>query len=280
MQGGNNGGVRIVTDSAGDLPRELAAKYGIITVPIRVNIGGASYQDGVDFPTRIASVSGSDSALSTSQPSPWDFHRIFSDLTAQGEAVLCLTLSKKLSGTFQSAVIAAGQVGGNIRVVDSKLVSVGQGLLALQLAQAAAVNAVEELVKLAKSTRENIRGYAALDSVEPIVRGGRTSLFARHAAGQAGVKLIFSINLQGEIQILHRVRGRKPSLDRLIKLIEAGGYERAAVAHVGCSSEAALVARGIQERGQTKVLYVQEASGAVRAYAGPGAIIVAGMTHS
>lgn len=269
--------MRIVTDSAADLPHSLAVELGITTVPIRVNIGGTSFQDGIDFPSLIFSNKTEAGQIpSTSQPSPWDFRKVFQDMVAQGEEVLCLTLSRKLSGTFRSATIAAGQVKGKIQVVDSNIVSAGQGLLIYKLAQLASEAHVDELALMANSLRENIHSYAALDSVEPIVTGGRTSLFARHAAGREGVKLIFTINLKGEIQILERVRGRRQSLDRLIELAAEKDSSQVTIAHVNASGEAASVARGIQEKCRTDVLYIQEAGGAVRTYAGPGAIIVAG----
>lgn len=268
--------MRIVTDSAGDFPRELARELGVVTVPIRVNVGGTSFKDGVDFSAASFSAVGAGSMLSTSQPSPWDFQKVFSDLTSRGHEVLCLTLSEMLSGTYQSAVIASRQFQGKVRVLDTKLVSAPQGLLVLRVARAAAGKNLEQLVQLAETEKKRIRGFAALDSVEPIVRGGRTSIFARHAAGREGIKLIFTINEQGGIQILERVRGRKPSLERLAEILAERNCSEVTMAHVDSSTEAAMVARSIQERCQAEILYIQEVGGAVRTYAGPGAVIVAG----
>lgn len=268
--------MRIVTDSAGDLPRELAEQLGIITVPIRVNIGGESFRDGHDFPSSIAQV-GAGKMPSTSQPSPWEFKKVFAELTSRGEEVLCLTLSAGISGTYRSAAIAAGQSGGRIRIVDSQLVSAGQGLLVTRIASLAAGGYdLDELAHRADAEKKRIRVYAALDNVEPIVRGGRTSLFARHAAGREGIKLIFTFNQQGGIQILERVRGRKPSLERLTELLAEKRCSQAALVHVDCSKEAAMVAKSIAERCRAEIMYVQEAGGTVRTYAGQGAVIVAG----
>lgn len=270
--------MRIVTDSAGDLPRELAEQLGIITVPIRVNIGGASFRDGVDLPSEdFTAKIGAGNMPSTSQPSPWEFKKVFTELINQGEDVLCLTLSAGLSGTYQSAIIAARQSGGKIRIVDSRLVSAGQGLLVTGIAALAAGGCdLDELALRAETEKKRIRVYAALDNVEPIVRGGRTSLFARHAAGREGIKLIFTFNEQGGIQILQRVRGRKASLDRLTELLAEKNCSQAALVHVACNPEAAMVARSIEERCRAEIMYVQEAGGTVRTYAGRGAVIVAG----
>lgn len=266
--------LRIVTDSAGDLPRELAQELNIVTVPIRVTLGGKSYRDGID-PVAQDFTPDTGYEPSTSQPSPWDFQEVFAHLTSRGDEVLCLTLSEALSGTYQSAVIAAEQIQG-VKVLDTKLVSAGQGLLAVRAAAAAATQSLAELAAWVEMEKSRIRAFAALDSVEPIVRGGRTSLFARHAAGREGIKLLFTLNPAGGIQILERVRGRKPSLDRLSELLAEGDCSQVALVHVDCPREAAQVARQIEERCRTKVLYIQGAGGAVRTYAGRGAVIVAG----
>lgn len=267
--------VRIVTDSAADLPPQLAESLGIIRVPIRVNIGGASFRDGIDFPSQSFTTKIEAGLFpSTSQPSPWDFRGVFTEFLP--EEVFCLTLSEALSGTYQSATIAAQQVGGSIQVMDTKLVSAAQGLLVMRVAQAAQRMNLDELPKMAEAEAKDIKGYAVLDNVEPIVRGGRTSLFARHAADREGIKLIFTLNRQGGIQILERVRGRKSSLDRLAEVLVEKNCSQVAVAHVDCHQEAAMVARGIHERSGAEIVYIQGAGGAVRTYAGRGAIIVAG----
>lgn len=253
--------MRIVTDSAADLPQEIIESSGIITVPIRVNVAGKDRAEGLP---------------STSQPSPWDFSKVFAELTARGEPVLCLTLSKSLSGTFHSAAIAARHTGGTIRVIDTRLVSAAQGLLCLRLAAAARSEEFNRLCHRAEQEIKGIRAYAALANVEPIVRGGRTSIFARHAADRDGIKLIFTLNPTGGVQILERVRGRKSSLDRLAELLAEQSCAQAAIVHVDCPQEAATVAASIEQRCGAKILYIQQAGGAVRAYAGRGAVIVAG----
>ena len=264
-------GVRIVTDSAGDIPRKYAEELGIITVPIRVIIAGTSFRDGVDLlPADIV-------GATTFQPSPWDFINVFTGLKETGEDVLCLTLSGVLSGTYQSATIAARQLGGNIRVIDTKLVSAGQGLLVTRIASLAAQgHSLDQLALMAEEEKKRIRVYATLDNVEAIVQGRRTSLFALHAAGREGIKLIFTCNPQGGIHILQRVRGRKASLDRLTELMAEASCPEIAVVHVGSGTEAAMVARNIQERCQAQLLYVQDAGATVHPYAGRGAVIVAG----
>src|SRR5690554_5371138 len=180
--------VKIVTDSACDLPAELIGQLGIEIVPIRVNFGRQSFRDGIETKNQVTSPPTSPT---TSQPPPREFEQVFLALLEQGHTVLCLTLSSVLSGTYHSALIAANQVAGDIQVVDTKLVSAGQGLLVLQAARRAIQGEkLEEISAWAEARKELITTYAILDNIEPIVRGGRLTLFARHAAGRQGIKLI------------------------------------------------------------------------------------------
>lgn len=271
--------VKIVTDSSCDLPPEVAAELGLTIVPIRVNLGRNSFRDGIDLgPGEAAQkIIAAGELPTTSQPPPYEFEKVFASLLEQGHEVLCLTLSSALSGTYHSALIAAGTFPDRLRVLDSQLVSAGLGLLAMGAAKFAAQG--HSLAQVADHARERIgrtRMFATLDSIEPIVRGGRLNLFARHAAGREGIKLIFSLNGQGGVQIHERVRGRRRSLDRLVELMAAQPPQEAAVVHVECPGEARQVAEQIAGARGGDVLNVWAAGGTVGTYAGRGAIIVAG----
>jgi|SRR5690554_166030 len=266
--------VKIVTDSACDLPAELIGQLGIEIVPIRINLGRQSFRD--DIKTRAQQLASPPSLPTTSQPPPREFEQVFVSLLEQGHTVLCLTLSSVLSGTYHSALIAANQVAGDIQVVDTKLVSAGQGLLVLQAARRAIQGEkLEEISAWAEARKELITTYAILDNIEPIVRGGRLTLFARHAAGRQGIKLIFTLK-NGGVQILQRIQGRRPSLDRLAELVGQNLGTEIGLTHVDCIGEAQLVAVQARERGGAQPLFIGQAGSTVSTYAGRGAIIVAG----
>lgn len=273
--------VKIVTDSAADLPAELAAELGIEIVPIKVIFGRSTFRDGVDpgpddFTRRVSESSG---FPTTSQPSPHEFEQVFKALA--GNPILCITLSSELSGTYFSAAIAARQGGGKVEVVDSQLVSAGQGLLVLRAALLARQgHSLESLLSFVMEEKQQMQTYAVLDSIEPIVRGGRLNLFARHAADREGIKLIFSFNNSGRIQIFERVRGRRSSLDRLAEIIARASVQEAAVVHVDCIGEAQRVAAMIREQCGAKITYFGEAGRTVATYAGRGAVIVAGCARA
>ncbi len=270
--------VKIVTDSACDLPPALIREHGIEVVPIRINLGRQSYLDGVDLnPREInAKIAQWGGVPTTSQPSPFAFQEKFAALLDQGHEVLCLTMSAALSGTYHSAVIAARQLQGAVAVADTRLVSTGLGLLVTRAAHRAAQGGdLQALKEYAEAEARRITMYAVLDSVEPIVRGGRLNVFARHAASRQGIKLLFGLNENGAVHIVERVRGRNHSLDRLAELVAAKAPREFAVAHVDCIGEAELVAGAITRQCGAPPLYVSPAGGTVSTYAGRGAIIVA-----
>lgn len=271
--------VKIVTDSACDLPPELAAGLGLTIVPIRINMGRNSYRDGIDISRGEAAqkIINAGELPTTSQPPPYEFEVVFSDLLAQGHEALCLTLSSAMSGTYHSALIAAGKNQGRIRVMDTQLVSAGLGLLAKAAAEFAAQgHGLAEVTAFTQDRSKSIRMFAVLDNIEPIVRGGRLNLFARHAAEREGIKLIFALNGQGGVQILERVRGRRRALDRLVELMTAQPLKESAVVHVESPGEAREVGELIAQHSGATVQYVTKAGGTVATYAGRGAIIAAG----
>ena len=267
--------VRIVTDSTADLPEEVVKKLGIIVVPIRVNFGRDSFQDGIDIgPAEFVRRLAGTEQPTTSQPPPHQFDIIFKELLGRGDDVLCLTLSSALSGTYQSARIAAGQAEG-VQVVDSMLVSAGLGLLAVRAAKMAEHHDLQALVDYVQQERNRIRIFATLDNVDPIVRGGRLNLFALHAADGGEIRLVFTRNSSGGVQILERVRGRRRSLDRLVELL-GDELTDVAIAHVDSPNDARMLARKIMDLSGAERVFTAEAGSTVGTYAGRGAIIVAG----
>jgi DegV family protein with EDD domain len=255
---------------------EIVQNLGIHVVPIRVNIGRDSYRDGIDidsaeFSRRIAG----QEQPTTSQPPPHQFEALFESLLDQGHEVLCITLSSALSGTYHSASIAAQRFGSRVQVVDSLLVSAGLGLLAVRAARMALEDhSLPGVADFVQGEKKRIRIFATLDNVDSIVKGGRLNLFALHAADRSDIRLLFTRNNSGGVQILERVRGRRRSLDRLVELLGSDCVD-VAIAHFGSPSEALLLAEQIRSQWGAKTTYIAEASSTVGTYAGRGAIIVA-----
>ena len=215
--------VRIMTDSTVDLTPDLKSRLTII--PLTIHFGNVEYVDGVtinhyQFYEKLVE---SDVMPTTSQASPDAFHQAFSRAVEAGEDVVVLTVASGLSGTCQSALIAAADFPGRVFVVDTQSVSIGAGILtqrALELADNG-MGAADIAARL-KIEREDIHVMALLDTLEYLKRGGRISRTAAIAGGLLSIKPVICIR-EGEIRMLGKARGSKQGNNLLVQQIEAAG---------------------------------------------------------
>lgn len=219
-------GVRIIVDSTADLIPEVQAK--VTVVPLTIHFGEEEFIDGVTINSKLfyEKLVESDTLPSTSQATPFAFEKVFREAVAAGDTVVAITISSKLSGTYQSAVIAAGEFPGKVFVVDSQSVAIGSAILiqyALGLAQQGmdAENIVWKLMQ----KRESIRVIAMLDTLEYLKRGGRISKTVAFAGSLLNIKPVICIE-DGEIKILGKARGSKQGNNLLVQEIgKAGGVD-------------------------------------------------------
>ena len=229
--------IRIVADSACDLPLELAAQHGIEIVPLTLRFGDQEFVDQRDLtPTEFwARCAASPTLPETAQPSPGAFEETFRKLAADGaDGIVCVDLSSQLSGTLQSATIAAGAVKDTIdvRVVDSRSASIGAGLVALAAAEAAATGkGVDDVVAAAEDAKRRVRVYAALDTFENLKKGGRAGGAQALVGSLLSIKPVIEIK-DGVVEKEATPRTRSKSLKHLVdKLREQGAVENVAVVH-------------------------------------------------
>lgn len=217
---------RIIIDSTTDLPQELRSRF--IVVPLTVHFGEESYEDGVTITHRefYEKLIESDVLPTTSQVPPQRFHDAFRAAVEAGEEVVAITISSRLSGTYQSAMIAAEDFPGKVWVVDSRTAAIGAAILAeraLSLAEAGMSGA--QLAAELEAERENICLVAMLDTLEYLKKGGRISAAVAFAGGLLSIKPVISLP-DGEIQILGKARGSKQGNNLLVREIEkAGGVD-------------------------------------------------------
>lgn len=217
--------VRIIVDSTTDVADGIKSKLSV--VPLTVNFGNEEYIDGVTINHRqfYEKLIESDVMPTTSQATPSAFHEVFDEVKKAGESAVVLTLSSKLSGTYQSAVIAAEDYD-NIYVVDSQSVAIGAGILAelaLQLADSGMD--ASTIADILCKEREKICIVALLDTLEYLKRGGRISKTVAFAGGLLSIKPVVSLE-GGEIKILGKARGSKQGNNLLVTEIEkAGGVD-------------------------------------------------------
>ena len=218
--------VRMIVDSTADLMPEVRKKLTV--VPLTIHFGHDEYVDGVTITHHqfYEKLVESDVMPTTSQPTPEAFADIFRQVEENGDQAVVLTISSKLSGTCQSATIAAADFPGRVWVVDSQSVAIGSGILAelgLQLAEQG-MDAPSIAARL-EQERDNVRVIAMLDTLEYLKKGGRISPAAAIAGGILSIKPVIAIQ-DGEICTLGKARGSKQGNNLLAAEIQkAGGVD-------------------------------------------------------
>ncbi len=218
--------IKIVLDSTTDLVPELAGKFEV--VPLTVNFGEKEFIDGVTITKEefYAKLIESDVVPTTSQAAPEAFEKVFKKIVENGDEAIAITLASKLSGTYQSACIAASEFPGKIRVIDGKSVAIGTAILAEYAASLVEKGfSAEKIEKAVTGKRDDIIIVALIDTLEYLKKGGRLSKAAAFAGGILNIKPVVSVE-DGEINILGKARGSKQGNNFLVKEIEkAGGVD-------------------------------------------------------
>jgi DegV family protein with EDD domain len=217
--------VRIVTDSAADIPPALAQQHGIAVVPLTIRFGDESFVSGVELSADAfwQKLKTSSDAPATAAPSAGDFQEAFEKLFADGATgIVSIHLSSKLSATYQSAVVAAQEMGaGRVEVVDSLAVSGGQGLLVLHAAERAAGGAsASEIAAEVTGMLDSVRLFGAIDTLEYLRRGGRIGGAQALLGTMLKVKPVVSLD-DGIVEPVARVRTHAKALEHIAGLVAA-----------------------------------------------------------
>ena len=274
--------VRIVVDSTADVTDEIRAKLSV--VPLTVHFGEQEYVDGITINHKqfYEMLVETDVLPTTSQPSPEAFAQVFRQAQEAGEQVVALTVSSKLSGTCQSAMIAAADFPDSVWVVDTKTVAIGCGILAeLAVRLKEEGLSAEEIVARLEEERDNIRVIALLDTLEYLKKGGRISKTVAFAGGLLSIKPVVTIQ-DGEIHILGKARGSKQGNNLLVTEIQkAGGVDFTKplmLGYTGLSDallEKYVLDSGALWDGHGDCIQSTPIGSVIGTHAGPGAIAVA-----
>lgn len=274
--------LRIITDSASDITPPHRPDLTIL--PMTVTFGDAQYRDGVDLDHRqfFELLIEGDGLPTTSQLSPGQFEDAFRQAVEAGETALAITLSSKLSGTYQSACIAAQEFEpGQVYVVDSLNATIGERILiqrAFQLADEGMAPA--QIAEALERERREIHLVALLDTLEYLKRGGRLSASAALVGGLLSIKPVITLE-DGEVKVLGKARGSKNGHNLLLQEIERSGgidFDRPyCLGYTGLSGE--LLDKYVADsaslwQGRTEHLPVSTIGGTIGTHVGPGAIAV------
>lgn len=272
--------VGIVTDSACDLPQPVVDAAGIVIVPLSIRFGDEEFVDREELSTDEfwARCARSSELPSTAAPSPGRFEEAYRELAARGMSqIVTITLSGALSATHQSAELAARAVADEIdvRVVDSRTVTLGLGTIVLAAAEAAATGAdADAVVAIAENLIARTRVYGALDTLENLKKGGRIGGAKALVATALSIKPIIEVR-DGVVEQAGKQRTRSKALAFLIDQVAAASsrIERLAVLHADCSDVDAFV-EALRPH-HTGEIVVGEIGPVVGAHAGRGTIGVA-----
>ena len=273
--------VRIIVDSSTDVSEKYREK--IQFVPLTVRFGDKEYLDGVEISKHqfYEMLVESDALPTTSQATPAAFAEYLESVASAGDSAVVITLSSKLSGTYQSAVLAAEDYP-NICVVDSQSVAIGTGVLAqyaVELAQQGM--GAEEIAQELTQQREKVCVVALLDTLEYLKKGGRISKTVAFAGGMLNIKPVVTVQ-DGAVALIGKARGSRNGNNLLVeKIREAGGvdFERPVLlGYTGLSS--ALLEKYVDDSKALWADHVDKLDGCllcsvIGTHAGPGAVAVA-----
>lgn len=229
-------GIRVVTDSACDLPTPLVEALGIEVVPLTIRFGTEEFVDQVElsaaeFWDRVARFDG---LPETAAPSPGAFEERYRHLMQRGATgIVCINLSSHLSGTMQSAQVAAAAVAADcpVQVIDSQSASMGQGNLCLTAARRAADgDSLESIVAEVVDRRDRTKLYATLDTLEHIRKSGRIGNARALLGSMLSIKPVIEIR-EGIVEEVQKVRTRSKALRALTEKAGEGKIEHLAVLH-------------------------------------------------
>lgn len=272
--------IAVITDSTAYLPADLLAGTSVDVVPVQVVIGGRAYDETEPeaTPERVAEALRAWQPVTTSRPSPERFRQAFAAAQDAGAtAVACATLSSRMSGTYESAVLAAKEVDIDVRVVDSRTVAMGLGFAVLAGARAASDGAsIDEVEALIRDRARASTSLFYVDTLEYLRRGGRIGA-ARAAVGQAlQVKPILQV-LDGEVVQLERVRTTGKAMARLVELTLAATLGRSveiAVQHLDAATRAHDLATTLRDYLASTRIIECPLGAVVGAHTGPGIVAV------
>jgi DegV family protein with EDD domain len=231
----------VVTDSTADLMPEVARAAGIRVVPLFVQFGADAFQVGVDLTTEQfweRLLARGAPIPSTAAPSPGVFRDIFEACFADGAtAVVCPVIGSKLSGTYQSATLAASLLPEReIHVIDTGSTSMATGLPALLAAELAATGMpAAEIAATVRSRLPDVDLYVAVDMLDYLRKGGRLSAAQATIGTMLSVKPIITVR-DGEVTLAERQRSRAKARARVIELIAQAPVERLAILHTPTST--------------------------------------------
>ena len=275
----------IFTDSTGDLTPALIEQAGLQVLPMTFTLDGATYRnypDGREMPlSDFYNKLRNGSMSTTSQVTLADFEDAFTPVLEQGQDILYLAFSSGLSGTYQASNLAAQELmekfpGRRVVTVDSLQASMGEGLFSYLVANYAKGGAsLDETADYARKLAPTVCAWFTVDDLMFLKRGGRCSGAAAVAGTLLGIKPVLHVDDEGHLIPMEKVRGRRASLDALVKHYQATALDVTGgtvfLSHGDCKADCDYVADKLRALG-VKDLHIGDIGPVIGAHSGPGTV--------
>lgn len=280
--------VAVVTDSTAYLPEALTRAHAVHVVPLHVVVGGVQHEEGVDISTaQLASALRQFRPVSTSRPSPAAFLTAYEAAAAAGaNAVVSVHISSSMSGTVDSAAIAATECSLPVEVVDSRSMGMAMGYAVLSAAEAAGRGVdAKDVAAVARRRAAESSAVFYVDTLEYLRRGGRIGAASRLLGSALAIKPLLELR-DGQIQPVEKVRTAARALSRLEELASGATHSLSAerrvdvaVQHLDAHDRAGDLAERLRKRLRGRLadsgdVLLVELGAVVGAHVGPGTIAV------
>lgn len=272
-------GIKIITDSICDVPKDYVKRHNIRVMPLTVYFGDESYKDGIDLTLEefLEKLEKSETLPTTSQVPPVDFLEIYREEIALGNKVISIHGSSQLSGTYNSAVMAKEQIGGeDIHVIDSAAITLGAGILVIKAARLAEEGLeAEEIVKEIEAGKIRLKSLFILDTLKYLHKGGRLSLSASIVGSILNIKPILTVK-GGKMELYGKERGIKKAIASVMDTVKENGWtldgKIIGINHIADLEHMQMLEEELKREYNIKEVIRGEVGSVVATHGGPGAV--------
>ena len=276
--------VKILADSACDLPKSFYEENNVTLLPLKVHLNGEEYEDVKNIdPKTVYDAIRNGSTPKTSQTSPLLFEEVFTQMAERNEDGIYIAFSSELSGTYSTAVMILDQVkekypNFNLTIVDTKCASLGVGLIVKEAAMLAMNNASkQDILNDVRFRSEHMEHLFTVEDLDYLAKGGRVSKASAFLGGLLNIKPILNVE-DGKLVPIEKIRGKKKVLRRIIEIMnERGanmGEQTIGISHADNEELAQEMRAMIEEEFHPKEVYISNIGSAIGAHTGAGTISI------
>ena len=276
--------VKILADSACDLPKNFYTEHNVTLFPLKVQVEGQEYEDGktIDPKTVYDAIRNGD-LPKTSQVSPLLFEEVFTKMAENNEDGIYIAFSSELSGTYQTSVMILDQVkekypNFNFTIVNTKCASLGYGLVVREAARLAEENnSKEEVLKDVLFRSEHMEHLFTVEDLDYLAKGGRVSKASAFLGGLLNIKPILNVE-DGKLVPIEKIRGKKKVYRRILDIMKERGADFKdqviGISHADADETAVEVKVMFEEELHPKEVYITDIGSVIGAHTGPGTIAI------